>query len=253
MEPNPVYLAIARHKVVPVIAIDEAKHALPLADALIEGGLPLAEITFRTAAAADVLLQLRSERPSLLLGAGTVLDRETLHLAKECGAQFALAPGFNPSVAVEALKIGLPFAPGIATPSEAEQAMTLGIKVLKFFPAGDAGGPRMLRSLSGPYGHTGVRFIPTGGVNLENLREYLAVPTVIAVGGTWIASREAIKAEQWDTIRSNCRQVVELIGSLDLIRVIGPTAKPTASSTTAFPCGRARSDSSLKNWRRGRN
>jgi 2-dehydro-3-deoxyphosphogluconate aldolase/(4S)-4-hydroxy-2-oxoglutarate aldolase len=167
------------------------------------------------AAAAGVLRQLRSERPSLLLGAGTVLDRETLHLAKECGAQFALAPGFNPPVAAEALKIGLPFAPGIATPSEAEQAMTLGIKVLKFFPAGDAGGPRLLRSLSGPYGHTGVRFIPTGGVNLENLREYLAVPTVIAVGGTWIASREAIKAEQWDTIRSNCRQIVELIGALD--------------------------------------
>ncbi len=215
MDPNPVYLAIARHKVVPVIAIDDAKHALPLADALIEGGLPLAEITFRTAAAASVLRQLRSERPSLLLGAGTVLDRETLHLAKECGAQFALAPGFNPPVATEALKIGLPFSPGIATPSEAEQAMALGIKVLKFFPAGDAGGPRMLRSLSGPYGHTGVQFIPTGGVTMDNLGDYLAVPTVMAVGGTWIASRDAIKAEQWHTIRDNCRKVVEKVANFN--------------------------------------
>jgi len=107
--------------------------------------------------------------------------------------------------------LGLPFSPGVATPSEVEQAMSLGFKVLKFFPAGDAGGPRMLRSLSGPYGHTGVQFIPTGGVTMDNLGDYLAVPTVMAVGGTWIASREAIKSGQWHTIRDNCRQVVDLL------------------------------------------
>jgi 2-dehydro-3-deoxyphosphogluconate aldolase / (4S)-4-hydroxy-2-oxoglutarate aldolase len=211
IEPSEVYRGIARHRVIPVIAIDEAQHALPLADALIEGGLPVAEITFRTRAAASVLRQLRDERPQLMLGAGTVLDRESMHLALDCGARFALAPGFNPAVAAAALEIGLPFLPGVATPSELEQAMSLGFKVLKFFPAGDAGGARMLRSLSAPYGHTGVRFIPTGGVTPDNLAEYLSVPTVIAVGGTWIASRETIKAEKWETIRDNCRKVVELV------------------------------------------
>jgi len=211
IKPSDVYRDIARHRIIPVIAIDQAQHALPLADALIEGGLPLAEITFRTPAAAGVLRQLRDERPELLLGAGTVLDRESMQLALDCGARFALAPGFNPAVAAEALEIGLPFSPGVATPSEVEQAMSLGFKVLKFFPAGDVGGPRMLRSLSAPYGHTGVRFIPTGGVTPDNLAEYLSVPTVIAVGGTWIASRETIKAEKWKTIRDNCRKVVELV------------------------------------------
>jgi 2-dehydro-3-deoxyphosphogluconate aldolase/(4S)-4-hydroxy-2-oxoglutarate aldolase len=211
IEPSDVYRNIARHRVIPVIAIDEVQHALPLADALMEGGLPLAEITFRTRAAAGVLRQLRDERPQLLLGAGTVLDRESMRLALDCGARFALAPGFNPAVGAAALEIGLPFSPGVATPSEVEQAMSLGFKVLKFFPAGDAGGARMLRSLSAPYGHTGVRFIPTGGVTPDNLAEYLSVPTVIAVGGTWIASRETIKAEKWETIRDNCRQVVDLL------------------------------------------
>ena len=206
-----MYEKIRCLKIVPVIAIDEVASAIPLADALIEGGLPLAEITFRTPAAAEVLKKLKQERPALLLGAGTVLNLENLHRAKECGAAFALAPGLNPVVVTEALKIGLPFAPGIATPSEVEQALSLGLKVVKFFPAGDFGGPRMLNSLSGPYAHTGIQFIPTGGVTMENLREYLAVKTVLAVGGTWIAKREDIQAGNWDKIRDNCRKAVELV------------------------------------------
>ena len=206
-----IYQTISQFKIVPVIAIDEVSSAIPLADALIEGGLPIAEITFRTEAAAEVLRTLKRERPGLLVGAGTVLSVENLHMAKACGAEFGLAPGFNPIVAAEALRIGFPFAPGIATPSEIEQALGLGIKVLKFFPAGDMGGPRMLGSLSGPYGHTGVKFIPTGGVTMDNLKDYLSVKTVTAVGGTWIAKREDISAGNWAKIRDNCRKAVTLL------------------------------------------
>ena len=209
-----VYEKIGKLKVLPVIAIDTVESALPLADALIAGGLPVAEITFRTSAAAEVLRTLKKERPELMLGAGTVLNVETLHRARECGATFALAPGFNPAVVAEAIRIGLPFAPGVMTPSEVEEALSLGLKVLKFFPAGDAGGPRMLNSLSGPYAHTGVRFIPTGGVTIDNLKDYLAVKTVLAVGGTWIAKREDIAAGNWDRIRNNCREVVAQVQPL---------------------------------------
>ena len=206
-----IYQAISQFKIVPVIAIDEVSSAIPLADALIEGGLPIAEITFRTEAAAEVLRTLKRERPALLVGAGTVLSVENLHLAKACGAEFALAPGLNPAVAAEAMRVGFPFAPGIATPSEIEQALGLGIKVLKFFPAGDMGGPRMLTSFSGPYAHTGVKFIPTGGVTMDNLKDYLSVKTVTAVGGTWIAKREDISAGNWDKIRDNCQKAVALL------------------------------------------
>lgn len=197
--------------VVPVIAIDSPADAVPLADALLAGGLPVAEITFRTAAAAEVLRTLKRDRPMLRLGAGTVLTVEQARLAKECGATFALAPGFNRAVVEEAQRLDLPFAPGVMTPSEVEGALELGLSVLKFFPAGDAGGPRMLNSLSGPYAHTGVRFIPTGGVTLDNLKDYLSVKTVLAVGGTWIARREDIAAGNWDIIRDNCRKAVERV------------------------------------------
>ena len=206
-----IYGAISHWKILPVIAIDEVSSAIPLADALIEGGLPLAEITFRTTAAAEVLQTLKRERPALLVGAGTILSVENLQVAKACGAEFGLAPGLNPIVAAEALRIGFPFAPGIATPSEVEQALELRIKVLKFFPAGDMGGPRRLTSLSGPYAHTGVKFIPTGGVTMDNLKDYFSVKTIMAVGGTWIAKREDIIAGNWDKIRNNCRNAVSLI------------------------------------------
>lgn len=208
MSYDTVYSAIARAKIVPVIAIDDAEAALPLADALIAGGLPVAEITFRTDAAAAVIRTLKEQRPEILLGAGTVLTVENLRRAADCGATFAVAPGLNPRVVQEAQRVGIPFTPGVMTPSEIEHALSLGVKVLKFFPAGDAGGPKMLKSLSGPYAHTGVRFIPTGGVTLENLSDYLAVPTVLAVGGTWIAKREDIRDGNWKAIEENCRRAV---------------------------------------------
>jgi 2-dehydro-3-deoxyphosphogluconate aldolase / (4S)-4-hydroxy-2-oxoglutarate aldolase len=205
MQANEIFARIGAIRVVPVIAINSTKCALQLADALLEGGLPIAEITFRTAAAAKVIEKIALERPAMLVGAGTVLTTDNLHRAAECGASFGVAPGFNQIVAREALKLGFPFAPGVMTPSEIEAALSLGIKVLKFFPAGAVGGINMLRSISAPYLHTGVKFLPTGGLKQNNLKEYLEQKMVLAVGGTWIATQEDIAAQRWDVIRKNAR------------------------------------------------
>jgi len=197
--------------VVPVIAIDSTEAALPLADALIEAGLPVAEITFRTEAAADVIALLSQERPNLFLGAGTVLTAEHVRRAKECGAQFAVAPGLNPGVVREAQRANLPFFPGVMTPSEIEEAVSLGVKALKFFPAEAAGGARMLKALAAPYAHVGVKFLPTGGISLDNLGQYLSLPTVFAVGGTWIARRDSIADARWDEVKRNAESAVRLV------------------------------------------
>lgn len=183
--------------VVPVVAVTRVSDAVPLADALMAGGLPVAEITFRTDAAAEVMRAIHRERPDLLLGAGTVLTVEQVKRAKDCGAAFAVAPGLNPEVVRAAQEIGLPFFPGVMTPSDVEKALSLGCQQLKFFPAGAAGGVPMLKALTGPYGHTGVQFMPTGGVTTANLGEYLAIPQVTAVGGTWIAATSAIEGGDW--------------------------------------------------------
>lgn len=208
METNDVYARIGAFRVVPVIAIENVELALPLADALLEGGLPIAEITFRTAAAAKVIERIASQRPAMLVGAGTVLTTDNVRRAKESGATFGVAPGLNPEVVREALKIGLTFAPGVMTPSDIEGALSLGVTVMKFFPAGAAGGVNMLRSISAPYAHRGVKFLPTGGVSQGNLKEYLDLETVLAVGGTWIGTREDIAARRWDAIREKCRQAL---------------------------------------------
>lgn len=206
-----VFEAVRKHVVVPVIAIDDPQSAIPLADALIEGGLPVAEITFRTAAAADVIAKIAKERPAMILGAGTVLSVENLRRAKDCGARFGVAPGLNPDVLCEASRIGLPFVPGVITPSEVEQALSLGAKLLKFFPSEAFGGLKIIKALSAPYAHTGVKFMPTGGVTTANLPDYLGVDVVACVGGTWIASREAIAEKKWTQIRDACRAAVELV------------------------------------------
>ena len=206
-----VFATLMKHVVVPVIAIDSVDAALPLADALIEGGLPVAEITFRTAAAAEVIAKIAKERPGLLLGAGTVLTTENLRRAKDTGARFGVAPGLNPDVVAEAGRLGLPFIPGVITPSEIEQALSLGVKLLKYFPAEAFGGLKVIKALSAPYAHAGVKFMPTGGVTAANLPDYLASDIVACVGGTWIASREAIAEKKWDQIRENCRAAVEIV------------------------------------------
>ena len=204
---------LAEVQVVPVIAIDSVEDAIPLADALLEGGISAAEITFRTAAAADVINLLSKERPQLFVGAGTVLTPENAKRAFDCGAKFAVAPGCNPDVIAAAQKIGLTFAPGVMTPSDIEVATSMGLTLLKFFPAGAAGGVKMLKNISAPYKHLGVKFMPTGGVTIDNVQEYLAVPEIIAVGGTWLAKQDMIANGEWDKIRANCQAVVELLKS----------------------------------------
>jgi 2-dehydro-3-deoxyphosphogluconate aldolase/(4S)-4-hydroxy-2-oxoglutarate aldolase len=201
---------IAKHRIVPVIAIESAAHALPLADALLAGGLPIIEVTFRTAAALDVIRVLARERPQLLVGAGTVLDSATVDAAAGAGARFALAPGCSPATVQRARAIGLPFVPGVQTPSEVELALAFGCTTLKFFPAEAAGGVKMLDAIHAPYKHTGVRFVPTGGVSPANLATYLACGAVAAVGGTWLAKAADLAEGRFDEIAARTREAVAM-------------------------------------------
>jgi 2-dehydro-3-deoxyphosphogluconate aldolase/(4S)-4-hydroxy-2-oxoglutarate aldolase len=198
---------LEKFKVIPVIAIEDPDKALHLADALIGGGIPLAEITFRTAAAAKVISILAKERPDLILAAGTILTIDQLKQAYDSGAQFGVAPGTDPKVIEESLKTGFPFIPGIMTPSEISVCLNYNLKILKIFPAGALGGVNYIKSIIGPFAHTGVRFNPTGGINGENFKSYLEIPQVIAVGGTWVATKEDINAGNWNKIKNNCMKI----------------------------------------------
>lgn len=202
---------LSGYGVVPVISIESVDSALGLADALLEGGLPVAEITFRTAAAADVIALLAQQRPELIVGAGTVLTPETARQANDCGATFAVAPGLNPAVVKAARQIGLPFVPGVNNPTDIEGALALGCTTLKFFPAQASGGIAYLKAIAAPYKHTGVTFVPTGGISIETLADYLAVDGVVACGGTWIATKDDIAAGNWSQIAARCRQVASVV------------------------------------------
>ena len=208
---NSIIDHIAFCGIVPVIAIDAVESALPLADALLKGGLPVVEITFRTAAAAEVIRRLAELRPGLLVGAGTILTQENLHAAKAAGASFAVAPGLNAEIVRQAQILDLPFFPGVATPTEIESGLALGCKLLKFFPAEALGGLRMIEALSAPYRHTGVRFMPTGGVKVEKLEQYLRFDAVAAVGGTWLAKKDDISAGKWAEVTIRCKAAVEIV------------------------------------------
>jgi len=197
--------------VVPVLAVENVEAALPLANALLQGGLPVVEITFRTAAAAEVIRVLAQECPRLVVGAGTVLTPANLKSAKDSGAAFAVAPGLNPDIVKRARDVGLPFVPGVATPTDIEMGLALGCKLLKFFPAEALGGVAMLEALSAPFQHTGLRFMPTGGLNLANLESYLKLQTVAAAGGTWIARRQDLLDGQWAEIRDRCIAALEIV------------------------------------------
>lgn len=214
MPDDRVFETIASCGIVPVIAIDSTDAAIPLAEALLEGGLPLVEITFRTAVAAEVIERICWQVPSVLVGAGTVVTPDNLQAAKACGAKFGVAPGLNADIVTGARRAGLPFVPGVCTPSEIERALALGCRLLKFFPAEASGGVEMLKALSGPYGHLGVQFIPTGGVNINNLAAYLAVDAVAAVGGTWLAKKEDLAAGNWAEIRDRCKKAVDIVAQV---------------------------------------
>ena len=183
-----------------MIVIDDASKAVPLAKALVAGGLNVLEVTFRTSAAAESIAAIKREVPGAIVGAGTVLTPEMAKAAKDAGAEFGVAPGFDPAVVSAAKELGLPFVPGVATASERAQALTAGAKLVKFFPAEAAGGVKMIKNLLGAFRFTGVKFMPTGGINLSNVRDYLAVPEVVACGGTWIVPKDAVAAGDWETI-----------------------------------------------------
>lgn len=191
---------ILAQRVVPVIVLDSAEHAEPLAEALLAGGLDIMEITFRTAAAEESIRRIARNFPDILVGAGTLLTAEQVRRAKDAGAAFGLAPGLNPTTVAAAKEAELVFSPGVMTPSEIEQAMALDCTLLKFFPAETAGGAKALGALAGPYAHTGVKFIPTGGITPGNLPDYLASPVVAAVGGSWMVDKKLVNAGNWEEI-----------------------------------------------------
>jgi 2-dehydro-3-deoxyphosphogluconate aldolase/(4S)-4-hydroxy-2-oxoglutarate aldolase len=193
-------------RIVPVIVIDDPADAVPLAGALAEGGLPCAEITFRTSAAGEALRRLAAEAPDLLAGAGTVLTPEQAAAARAAGAQFVVAPGFNPRVVDYCLEHEIPVYPGVCTPSEIEMALEKGLTALKFFPAEPAGGVPYLKAIAAPYGS--VEFLPTGGINLANLPTYLAFTKVVACGGSWVAPTEWIAGKQFERIRAETARAV---------------------------------------------
>lgn len=208
--PTPLQV-LAAHRIVPVIAIDDIAHAMPLADALLVGGLPVVEITFRTGVAADVIRLLTRERPQLLVGAGTVLDAATVDAAVDAGARFALAPGCLPETVRHAAARGLPFVPGVQTPSEVELARSLGCSTMKFFPAEAAGGLAMLEAIHAPYRHTGIQFVPTGGISPANLTTYLQSPAVAAVGGTWLARPADMREGRFAEITTRVREALAAV------------------------------------------
>lgn len=193
----------------PVVVLDSADDAEPLAEALLTGGLDIMEITFRTAAAEEAIRRISSKYPEILVGAGTLLEKDQVLRARDAGALFGLAPGLNPDVVATAKEVDLRFSPGVMTPSEIERALSLGCDILKFFPAGTAGGVEMLKALSGPYGHTGVKFIPTGGITSENLALYLKLPVVAAAGGSWMVAKPLIQSGRWPEITRLTKDALE--------------------------------------------
>lgn len=205
---NAAFQKAAELGVVPVIAIERAADAVPLADALLEGGLPIAEITFRTQAAAEVIAVLADKRPELLVGAGTVLSPEALDAAVAAGARFGLAPGFDAEIVRAAQAKGFAFAPGVMTPSDLSAAARHDITLAKFFPASAAGGPAMLDAISAPFAHLGMRFIPTGGISQDSMDEWLKLKSVAAIGGTWIARKDDIGDGRWQEIAGRAKRAV---------------------------------------------
>lgn len=205
------FATIRELKVVPIVVLESADDALPLADALLEGGLPAIEITFRTKAAQEAIRRISSSRPEMLVGAGTILSIDSLKAAEDAGATFALAPGLNPKVVAVAQEDGFSFLPGVATPSEIELALSMGLDLLKLFPSGALGGVKYLNAIYGPFAHTGVKFVATGGVTTDDLPAWLASKAIAGVGGTWIAKGEDIAAKRWDLISGRCRAVRAIV------------------------------------------
>ena len=199
-----VLKSLAQSGVVPVVVLEDAKDAVPTAKAMLAGGIDVMEITFRTAAAADSIKAVAQECPDMVVGAGTVINLEQCKLAVECGAKFIVSPGYDEETVAWCCDNGIPVTPGCVTPTEIMMALKHGLKVLKFFPANVYGGLSAIKSLAGPFG--GVKFIPTGGVNAQNLAEFISSPYIHAVGGSWICPKADIAAGNFDKITALCKE-----------------------------------------------
>ena len=221
--------------IVPVIAIDDAADAVPLAQALCEGGLPCAEVTFRTAAAAEAIANMTKAFPDMLVGAGTVLTKEQVDRAVAAGAKFIVSPGLNPETVRHCQEIGIPVCPGTSNPSDIEVALSLGLKTVKFFPAEAAGGLKYIKSIAAPY--VDVTFMPTGGISEKNLLEYLSFKKIICCGGSWMVPKDAIAAKDWDRIRSLVSSAVQLMLGLEIAHVgINSADEEEAMKTATLLC-----------------
>ena len=209
--PENLLARIQQTGVVAVLTIDDATDAVPLARALLAGGVDCVELTLRTPAAIAALQRIKSEVPQMLAGVGTVLTTSQVAEVAAAGAAFGVAPGMNPRVVRAAQQAGLPFAPGVLTPSDIEQALEQDCRVLKFFPAEPAGGLSYLKCMAAPYAHLNLRFIPLGGLDAHNAERYLADPLIAAVGGSWIAPRELVRQRQWERIAENAHHSAETV------------------------------------------
>ncbi|MGF1484324.1 MAG: bifunctional 4-hydroxy-2-oxoglutarate aldolase/2-dehydro-3-deoxy-phosphogluconate aldolase [Opitutales bacterium] len=206
---NDVLNALEAARVLPVAVLHQVDDGPRLAEALLEADLNVIEVTLRTPVALEALRAIRSRFPDMIVGAGTVLDEAQVHFITEADLHFAVAPGLDAAVLKTAQEQGLMLLPGVVTPSEVTQAIRSGAQVLKFFPAEPAGGAKYLKALIGPFGHTGVRFVPTGGIQPEALSDYLAIPQVVAVGGSWFVPNSAIKEGDFAKVTALTREALE--------------------------------------------
>jgi 2-dehydro-3-deoxyphosphogluconate aldolase/(4S)-4-hydroxy-2-oxoglutarate aldolase len=205
--------SLLQQRLICVAVIDDADDAVPLAEALLAGGLNTIEVTFRTAGAAKSIARIRQSLPNAVVGAGTLLTADQVKQAGDAGAQFGVSPGLSEAVSKSAQEMKLPLFPGVITPTEVMRALELGWKHLKFFPAETFGGVNALKALAGPFGHTGVKFIPTGGITAATLPNYLALPQVAAIGGSWMAERKLVADKAWNRITTLTAEAMQVIAA----------------------------------------
>lgn len=206
---NKVLEQFGKIGIIPVVVLDDAKDAEPLGRALMEGGLPCAEVTFRTAAAEESIRIMSEKFPDMLVGAGTVLTTEQVDRAVAAGAKFIVSPGINPKVVEYCVKKGIPVTPGTCNPSNVETALEFGLDVVKFFPAEPAGGLNYIKAIAAPY--TGVKFMPTGGINAENVKEYLKYDRIVACGGSWMVKGDLIKSGNFEKIKELTAEAAAIV------------------------------------------